>query len=171
MNLKIRNFFRLFDRIENIVILVAIAVNAPFLWFGVSKVYKAYIARENFLTTQGTVIGNEYIDHVDLQDSSRRNWAYYPAVRFSTPQNEFVFTDSVGTVPPKYEKGDVVDVLYNPDDPHDAMINTWSRVWLGPILSIAGPLLPILMAIGFAVWQHRQMERMFEEARRRRQRT
>ena len=169
MNLKIRNFLRLFDRIENIVILVVIAVNLPFLWLGFSKAYQAHIARENFLTTQGTVVGNDYIDTIDLEDSARRSWAYYPVVRFSTPQKEFVFTDGTGTIPPKYEVGDVVEVLYNPNDPHDATINTWSRVWLGPLLSIGGSLLPIVIAIGFGVWQHMRTERMFREMRSRSQ--
>jgi hypothetical protein len=57
------------------------------------------------------------------------------------------FTDGVGTVPPDYEIGAEVKVLYDPDDARNAQVVSWKRLWLGPTLLICAGLVPILVGM------------------------
>ncbi|HET7089811.1 MAG TPA: DUF3592 domain-containing protein [Anaerolineae bacterium] len=60
------------------------------------------------------------------------------------------FTDGIGNLPPEYEVGAQVDVLYNPKDVDEARISSWVRLWLAPTLLTFVGTLPILIGIGVA---------------------
>ncbi|GAB1543201.1 hypothetical protein NUACC21_58750 [Scytonema sp. NUACC21] len=82
---------------------------------------------EQAVTTQGIVIDN-------LQDSTKSSSYYYPLVKFITRSGEtIVFESKVGNTSPKYTKGEQVEVLYNPQKPNAAMINTWVNLWFSSV--------------------------------------
>jgi len=160
--MKLQKFFRLVEPLPAVIILV---VALPFLLIGIWEAAKAQSMVKTYSSTAGMVIGNDYLSTTDLEDSSKVSWAYYPVVRFSARGHQFTFTDGVGTHPPEYENGDEVEVLYNPDDPYDATIKSWKRVWFGPIWITTIGLLPILGLTGWMVWQYLRGERMLRESR------
>ncbi len=161
--MKLSNISRLFEPLPTIIIL---AVSLPFLIFGLNEVHKARVMVQEFVLASGTVIDNEYRSHTDPEDSARSYWAYYPVVSFTTAQGYLhIFTDGEGSYPPAYEVGETVEVLYNPDDPLDATINSWMSIWMGPLLFTTIGLLPVLGLVVWAVWRYVRAERQFQAAR------
>jgi len=76
------------------------------------------------ITGQGTVI--------ELQKSGK---TYYPIVKFkSKTGKEFTFKAGVGTNPPAYQIGNNVNIIYSPEDPQKAQINSPLYFWFLPIL-------------------------------------
>ncbi len=59
---------------------------------------------------------------------------YYPVVRYSPPGSDqaVTFEHNVGSNPPSYTVSDPVTVLYHPDNPAYAIIDTGILNWLGP---------------------------------------
>lgn len=161
--MKLSNIFRLIDPLPAVIIL---AVSLPFLIIGLVDVRKAQVMVQEFVTASGSVIDNEYRSRTDPEDSAKTYWSYYPIIRFRTVKgNEVVFTDREGSYPPKYEVGDVVDVLYNPENPQDAIINSWMSIWMGPLWFTMIGLLPILGLLGWAIWRYVRAEWRFQAAR------
>ena len=74
------------------------------------------------------------IDLIASRDSDG-DVSYYPRVRFMTPAGEPVeFTGSVGSRPATFDIGEAVAVLYDPDDPRDARINSFFQLWFAPLI-------------------------------------
>ncbi len=97
-----------------VLALIGMGAVAGGLFMGVNR----YEFIQTALPGQGEV--------VDLRESrSDDSYTYYPIVDFS-PEGSFelyTFEHGVGSNPPSYRVGDEVDVLYNPDDPGDAIID------------------------------------------------
>ncbi|MBU0500308.1 MAG: DUF3592 domain-containing protein [Gammaproteobacteria bacterium] len=75
---------------------------------------------------EGTVIGFRVSGTSD---------SYHPRVRFTTNEGETIeFVSSSGSRPPAYDKGEGVEVLYRPSDPHLAMIKGFFSLWAGPLI-------------------------------------
>jgi hypothetical protein len=77
---------------------------------------------------------------------------YRARVEFATSAGTHVrFLSSISSNPPPARLGEHVDVRYNPDDPHDATINTYWQVWFLPTLLgiIGAPFL--LVGTGFGI--------------------
>ena len=93
--------------------------------------------------TEGTV--------VDLQLSrSSDSTTYRPVVRFATARGQTIeFVSSTGSNPPSYTRGERVEVLYHPDNPHHARINGWFSLWGGA--TILGGLGALFFAIGAGI--------------------
>lgn len=126
-------------------LLIPLIVVVPFLLIGLSEVYGVVQQERNWISAPGTVVDNVMI-------ARATGAAYSPVVEFRTMEGETVrFTDDVGTVPPDYEVGAKVKVLYDPDDVHNAQLVSWKRLWVGPTLLIGGGLLPVLIA-AFVLW-------------------
>jgi len=89
--------------------------------------YPFYHSRKS---TQGTVV-----DQFMKKDEKTSEVTYFPVVEFSiTIAEKKRFQGSIGsTGSPAYETGDVVDVLYDPLDPRNAMIGTFKQLWAGPL--------------------------------------
>lgn len=164
--MKLANIFRIFDPLPTIIIL---AVSLPFLVIGLNEARKAQLMVRNYNTVSGTVIDNDYMSRTDPQDISRIYWLYFPVVSFTTADgNLYIFTQGGGSDPPAYEVGEAVEVLYNPENPHDATISSWVNVWMVPMIFIAVGSLPILGLIGWSIWRYVRAERRFQAARQER---
>jgi hypothetical protein len=116
--MKIRN------QLEGGIGLLAIPllmVGLPFFCIGGYEAWEVWMDSQNFSVAEGQVIGNQYIGTADLEDSTKETYAYYPEVSFRTETEQTrTFTSGIGTYPAKYEEGETVEVLYNPEDPSDA---------------------------------------------------
>jgi hypothetical protein len=86
---------------------------------------------------QGTVIELK-------EDSSGANshTVYYPIIRFADKAGqEHTLYSTSGSFPPAYEVGERVSVLYDPANPKEAKVNSFTGLWLLPlILGILGGL-------------------------------
>ncbi|KAF3888029.1 MULTISPECIES: DUF3592 domain-containing protein [Nostocales] len=95
---------------------------------GITTGLNNYSFVKKAISTQGTVINN-------LHDSTKSSNSYYPLVKFTARTGEtVVFESKVGSSSPKYTKGDRVEILYQPQKPNAAMINTWIHLWFFPII-------------------------------------
>lgn len=82
---------------------------------------------------------------------------YAPLVRFTTADGrEIEYQSSTATSPPSHRVGDQVEVLYLPDDPYRARVDSWVDLWLAPTIvggigGIFGIVAVALAGIGWAV--------------------
>lgn len=89
-------------------------------------------------------------------DSERRTSTdyYYPVVEFYLPgEVRQTVQLSEGSWPPAYQVGDSVTVLYDPEQPLDARIDSVSStvlMWILP--GITGVIGAIFLAVGLSVW-------------------
>ncbi|OGH90650.1 MAG: hypothetical protein A2479_02145 [Candidatus Magasanikbacteria bacterium RIFOXYC2_FULL_39_8] len=95
---------------------------------------------KTFASAQGTV--------VELVRSSTSNESntYSPLVSFVANETEYQFKSNFSSDPPAYDVGEQVNVLYNPESPQDARINSFLSLYL--ISLIFGVTGLILLGIG-----------------------
>jgi hypothetical protein len=120
-------------------LLIPLLAGVPFLLIGLSEVYKVVQLERSWVSARGAVVDNVVV-------ARATGGSYAPVVDFQTMEAGTVrFTDGVGSIPPDYEVGAEVKVLYDPDDVHNAQIVSWKGLWLGPTLLIGAGLLPMLI--------------------------
>ena len=56
--------------------------------------------------------------------------AAYPVIRFQAPSGVIEFKARTGTSPPRFQVGDKVAILYRPEDPRDARIDSFVDLYL-----------------------------------------
>ncbi|MFT5064361.1 MAG: hypothetical protein ACI91G_001739, partial [Gammaproteobacteria bacterium] len=70
-----------------------------------------------------------------IRSRSDESYTYKPVVEFTAPSGEQIeFASSSSSNPPSYAVGELVDVLYDPDDPHNALIAGSFSLWFLSIL-------------------------------------
>jgi len=122
-------------------LLIPLVVGTPFLLIGLSQVYRVVQLERNWVSTRGTVVDNVVVAFAS-------GASYAPVVDFWTLEGETVrFADGVGSIPPDYEVGAEVKVLYDPDDVRNARVASWKRLWLAPTIITCVGLLPILIVV------------------------
>jgi hypothetical protein len=128
--MKERLVFVIFAGVGTLLFAVGLIVAVHTQWF---------IARA--ARAPGVVIEN--IWGTDSEGSSTAK----PRVRFRTPAGqEFVFVSKVGSSHPSYEAGEGVAVLYDPENPGDARIQSFLSLWFVSLL--LGGLGALFAAIG-----------------------
>lgn len=114
----------------------AIAIGFVFLLFGAAAASGAFFSfrrsyREvkNWKTASGTVIDNKVISAPASQLPH-----YYPIFQFVADNGkEVTSVASVGSSGRRYRVGASVKVLYSPDDPANAQLNSFADLWAMPI--------------------------------------
>lgn len=101
--------------------------------FGIYSVYFSIGTAE----TAGTVI--------EMKGGTQKS----PVVEYTVDGRRFTFHSSISSSPPAYKVGDQVGVLYNPDDPQAAQLNTFLDRWLFPVAFTSVGF--VVMAISFAI--------------------
>jgi hypothetical protein len=107
------------------------------------------------LRANGTVVG--------LSSGARTP---HPVVEFAEPTGATIrFTSGVGATP-GYPVGSRVGVLYNPKNPHDAVIDEYWQIWFLPTLFgiLAAPFLLIGVAFGVVTLAGRRRSRAHVQA-------
>ncbi|MBW4564695.1 MAG: DUF3592 domain-containing protein [Mojavia pulchra JT2-VF2] len=85
------------------------------------------------VSTQGTVIDLKL--HLSTDSKGRSSSFYYPVVKFAPNSGEpIIFESNAGSKPPAFTKGQQVEVLYDPQKPKSAMINSWFELWFLPAM-------------------------------------
>ena len=81
----------------------------------------------------------------------KKKYLYRPVIEFkSTNGRGIKFTAGIASRPTPYQVGDTVDVLYNPDAPHQAQINHFIHLWFYPLLFVFfGVFLVVVGLVGF----------------------
>jgi len=89
-----------------------------------------YHHSRNFLAVCSRVDGT-VLENVPSHNSDNGE-TYAARVSFETPDGTtHTFLSSVSSSPPAYSVGDHVQVLYMPDNPGGASLNSYSELWLG----------------------------------------
>ena len=126
-----------------LVFVISLVCGLPFLGVGLHEVYQTKCEIKNFAHAHGTVIGNSY---ATVFSDGNVTGVYLPVIDFVLPNERKIrFTDHVGSFPVDYEVGTSLEVIYNPENPIDARINSWKRLWFTPGLLIAIGLLPFIV--------------------------
>ena len=107
--------------------------------------------------TTGTVISRQ-----TKTDPKSGNALYFPVVTFFEEKTGKTITirSSVGTSTRPWRTGDKVSVLYNPDRPEDATINSFRDLWLFPVFSCGFGALGIAMGFSHIVSGTRKRRRV-----------
>jgi hypothetical protein len=112
---------------------------------------------QHFLQTaipvRGVVVENVYRESSG-NNNNGPSWSYYPHVQFRTTDGQAIdFVSSTGSSPPSYSVNQPVTVLYDPQQPYKASINSFGQLWVGPlVLGILGVVFTA-PGIGFMVWK------------------
>lgn len=86
---------------------------------------------------------------------------YYPVVRFQSPnrQEAIEFESGSGSNPPAFEEGEVVAVLYHPEYPRNAKIDSFFQLWgLAVILGGIG-IVFVIIPVGSWFFSMRRKKR------------
>jgi len=93
---------------------------------------------------QGTVIRMVY------SSDSDGGGGYSPVYTFRTIGGQVIeVTDRMSSNPPQFKEGQIIDVLYDPENPSRARINKWFNLYFVPLL--LGFLGLIFGGVGIAV--------------------
>ena len=116
----------------------------PFVCVGLYEGFQNKRELDAYAHTTGIVTGNAYsLTNTDGNVSG----AYHPVVEFTDIRgNKLKFTDGIGSLPPDYETGSQVEVVFDAENSQNARIHSWKRFWLAPAIFIIVGLLPILIA-------------------------
>jgi hypothetical protein len=78
---------------------------------------------------QGTVIRMVY------SSDSDGGGGYSPVYTFRTMSGQVIeVTDNISSNPPQFKEGQMIDVLYDPENPGRARINKWFNLYFVPLL-------------------------------------
>ncbi|MDQ6786496.1 MAG: DUF3592 domain-containing protein [Acidobacteriota bacterium] len=88
---------------------------------------REYELAKTGLPAKGSVI--KVIEHT----LSKGGANYYPKVTFTTAKGEVITFEATGIVG-SYKVGDTADVVYSPQNPRNAEINTFAAMWAIPLI-------------------------------------
>lgn len=92
-----------------------------------------YLNTRNFINSSAKATG-QVIAHASGR-SSDGTLTYAPVISFRTPDGQVVeFKSQASSSSPSPAVGEAVEVLYNPRQPQEAEINTFSSLWILPII-------------------------------------
>ena len=117
------------------------AVRWIFLIFlGVGSIMLAGAAL-SFMHTRQFVHSSSVGDGVVIENvwressGRRRSGSFYPRVRYRTMSGQdFVIISNTGSRPPSFRVGERVQILYSPDNPTRARIDSFGSLWALPLV-------------------------------------
>ncbi|WP_294844617.1 DUF3592 domain-containing protein [uncultured Gilliamella sp.] len=107
------------------------------------------------VSATGTIV--DFEESYSKDSDGNRSVSYFPIFQFVDNQEQVRKVKSnVGSNPPAYEKGDEIEILYDPLNSNHAKINTFFSMWLGEmIFGIIGILL-FLISISYFYYQFKK---------------
>lgn len=107
---------------------------------------KASVSDPAAIRSEGTVVGFSL-------GNSRERLSYFPVVKFDTDDGyEVQFVSSVGSNPPQYAEGAKVTVIYLPETPEKARIDSLTGLWTGPlIVGLIGAIFTLISGLLLAL--------------------
>ena len=109
----------------------------------------SYFSSKDFVSRSNTTSA-EVIDLIE-NSGSEGGSTYAPRVRFTDSSGSIVeATSRTSSYPPKYQAGDTIEVLYDPNTPQDFRTQDWFSLWGFAIIGLSvggfGIILSILVA-------------------------
>jgi hypothetical protein len=117
---------------------IFIIVGIGLLGAGIYAFFRQRSRMARAITTTGVVIElvkqrveGEYVgSRSELGVKIEKKYRYRPEIRFETPSGETVeFISGIAMRPAPYELGERVEVIYDPQNPHQAQINRFVNLW------------------------------------------
>lgn len=134
--------YRSIQRNGIVPVAVLLIVGVVFLIVGISLTVQRLNFQRNGIATEATVVNI-------ISSRSSDSVTYRPEVRFKTRTGETIqVIHSVGTNPPRYSKGEVIDIYYLPDNPYKIMLDSPAERVLFPLVFMGLGGLICLGAIG-----------------------
>jgi uncharacterized protein DUF3592 len=98
------------------------------------------------------------VDNIYRESSSSGNqgpsWSYYPHIRFQTTDGQKIdFVSSTGSNPPSYSVNEPVNVLYDPQQPYTASLNSFGSLWGATIVLVILGVAFTAPGIGWFLWK------------------
>ncbi len=110
------------------------------------------------LVAEGTVIRNA--PYMSSKPGKASSLVYFPQVTFSTKEGKIVeFTSRVTSRAEQYQPGDQVSVLYQENNPKDAVIGSFNALWAVAIIFTVSGILVVM----FAAWFYLKAQRDWEK--------
>ncbi|MGY4771627.1 DUF3592 domain-containing protein [Kribbella sp. CWNU-51] len=133
--------------VDGFILVGFMLVGAVLLGLGVTEI----VTTRQFLATASAA--DDVVVRVDTTTDKEGDSYYHPVVRFITAGGRVVqYTDSVGDGSPRAHRvGESVRVLYDPANPQEAQLDTWSNRWLGPTIEIGLAVAFLSISIVFLV--------------------
>lgn len=121
------------------------------IYYGVSQIVKAASFKAKASVATGEVVRNEE----RLLRAAR--YIYHPIVKY-TPEGgtEFEFKGHTGSNPPEHKVGDTVRVIYNPQNPSEAMIDSFLDLYRTPLIPAGLGALLLLIFLGLPLMGYRE---------------
>lgn len=92
---------------------------------------------KNAVKTEGTVVD------IKERKNSEGNVLYYPIISFTDKTGKEYEKYGSGHFPTKYEIGDKISILYDPQNPKKNKFNTFINLWIGPTIAFALGIIPL----------------------------
>jgi LPXTG-motif cell wall-anchored protein len=88
---------------------------------------------------------------VEARTDSDGDTLFYPVFEFTTAEGEEIqFRSNSGSNPPSRDKGEKVEILYDPNQPQNARENSFSGLWMfSTILLVFGGIFALAGVLGF----------------------
>ncbi len=75
------------------------------------------------------------VTHLIASSGSEGGTVYAPVFKFTTIQGQVIeVQESVASYPPEFNQGQIVDILYDPQNPSRARVKKWSSLYFVPLL-------------------------------------
>ncbi len=108
---------------------------AIFLTLGLVLGYQTCTFLATASRAEGEVIALERRRSHPRGNRRLTEYHYYPVVKYMAADGQTVqFVGQVGSKPPAFRVGQRVKVLYNPEQPRSARINSFFELWLAPMI-------------------------------------
>jgi len=132
--------------------LVAVGLSlfgAIFVTIGVFALKSSQILMAEGVTAPGVVTRLEQRSSTSGSGSNRRtSSSFYPWFRFTDAAGQtHEIASNMGTNPPSHSIGEAVTVRYLPAQPQEAVIDSWTSLWLFPTIFIGVGCLPEIAAV------------------------
>ena len=108
-----------------------------------------YFRTTNFIATASSAQG-EVIDLIE-NNGSEGGSTYAPRIKFTESSGKVIeATSSTSSSPPRYQPGDVIEILYDSKNPQDFRTTDWFSLWGLAIIGLSIGGFITLFALAFA---------------------
>ena len=134
---------------QTLFIALFTGIGGLFAVIGYAMLYHTLRFLRVAVRARATVVG--YDPRTSTSNDNRTSTFYHAKIEFMDQLGmQHNVTMSVGTGSPSYPEGSIVDILFDPDRPERARIDSFSHLWLFPL--VFGGMGTIFVVIGLVVW-------------------
>ena len=152
--------------LNNKDLIVGISAAVLFVVVGIVPLYVGFYfynkvekIREDGVKTEGTIIRYE---RRGTRTPKMKDMYIVPIVKFQTATGQEIMVegkvDNTSILQNLCESGDQVEIIYDPQNPKHAVINTFAELWFVPLLTwVIG--IGFILVPPFTIWKHYKEQR------------